>query len=209
MAIPDGRPATDFNAANREWVRDVAKEAVDNAESELPEVSGSDNGDVLTVVSGVWAKASPPASGIPAPASPSDGDVLTYDSSSSTWVAEPSSGIPAPASPSDGDVLTYDSATSAWVAEAPSGGSIPCFSITIDELNNQMVLGATYAEIETLMTAGSFFIFKQASEGEIDYYYVSYIWEGSGEHDSPYNVVIGSNMEFHCTIKSEYPYMAM
>ena len=59
------------------------------------------------------------------------------------------------------------------------------------------------------MTAGSFFIFKQISEGEIDYYYASYIWEGSGEHDSPYNVIIGSNMEFHCDLKSEYPHMQM
>ena len=99
MAIPDGKPATDFNAMDREWVKAVAKEAVDNAESELPEVSGSDNGDVLTVVGGVWAKAAPPASGIPAPASPSDGDVLTYDSATSSWVAE---------APSGGDSNTFD-----------------------------------------------------------------------------------------------------
>lgn len=85
MAIPDGKPATDFSAMNREWVRAVAEEA---GESALPSVSGSDNGKVLTVVTGEWAAATPAAPGIPAPASPSDGDVLTYDGTTSAWVAE-------------------------------------------------------------------------------------------------------------------------
>ena len=84
MAIPDGKPATDFSAMNREWVRAVAEEAGADV---LPSVSGSNNGQVLTVVSGEWAAANPPASGIPAPASPSNGDVLTYDSTGSAWVA--------------------------------------------------------------------------------------------------------------------------
>ena len=74
MAIPDGRPATDFNAMNREWVRAVAKEAASS--SGLPEVSGSDNGDVLTVVEGAWAKAAPPAE-LPAVTSSNNGNVLT------------------------------------------------------------------------------------------------------------------------------------
>ena len=63
MAIPDGKPATDFSAMNREWVRAVADEA-----------------------------ASSGGSGIPAPENPSDGDVLTYDSTTSAWVAEAPSG---------------------------------------------------------------------------------------------------------------------
>ena len=57
MAIPDGKPATDFSAMNREWVRAVAEEA-----------AGS-------------------GGGIPAPENPSDGDVLTYDSTDDEWVA--------------------------------------------------------------------------------------------------------------------------
>ena len=89
MAIPDGKPATDFSAMNREWVRAVAEEA---GESALPSVSGSDNGKVLTVVTGEWKAATPAASGIPAPANPSDGDVLTYDSDTSAWVAAAPSG---------------------------------------------------------------------------------------------------------------------
>ena len=87
MAIPDGKPATDFSAMNREWVRAVAAEA-----GGLPSVSGDDNGKVLTVVSGEWEAATASGGGIPAPASPSDGDVLTYDSTTSSWVAEAPSG---------------------------------------------------------------------------------------------------------------------
>ena len=64
MAIPDGKPATDFSAMNREWVRAVAAEA-----------------------------ASSGGGGIPAPENPSDGDVLTYDSTTSAWVAEAPSEI--------------------------------------------------------------------------------------------------------------------
>ena len=63
MAIPDGKPATDFSAMNREWVRAVAEEAAESG-----------------------------GSGIPAPENPSDGDVLTYDSTTSAWVAAAPSG---------------------------------------------------------------------------------------------------------------------
>ena len=63
MAIPDGKPATDFSAMNREWVRAVAAEAA--------EAGGG---------------------GIPAPENPSDGDVLTYSSSDDEWVAAAPSG---------------------------------------------------------------------------------------------------------------------
>lgn len=62
MAIPDGKPATDFSAMNREWVRAVAAEAASSGGgggSDLPEVTSDDNGDVLTVVEGAWAKAAP------------------------------------------------------------------------------------------------------------------------------------------------------
>lgn len=59
MAIPNGKPATDFSAMNREYIRSVAKE-----------------------------EAAAGGSGIPAPANPSNGDVLTYDSTEGAWVAD-------------------------------------------------------------------------------------------------------------------------
>ena len=65
MAIPDGKPATDFSAMNREWVRAVAAEAAEG---------GGGGG------------------GIPAPENPSDGDVLTYSSADDEWVAAAPSG---------------------------------------------------------------------------------------------------------------------
>lgn len=82
MAIPDGRPATDFNAMNREWVRAVANEAASSGG--LPEVSGSDNGDVLTVVEGAWAKAAPAAE-LPAVTSANNGEFLMVVSGA--WAA--------------------------------------------------------------------------------------------------------------------------
>lgn len=75
MAVPDGKPATDFNAMNREWVRAVATEIADGGGTNLPEVSASDNGDVLTVVEGVWAKATPVAE-LPTVTSDDNGDFL-------------------------------------------------------------------------------------------------------------------------------------
>lgn len=45
-------------------------------ENELPAVTTSDNGDVLTVVSGAWAKAAP-SGGLPAVSASDNGDVLT------------------------------------------------------------------------------------------------------------------------------------
>ena len=121
MAIPNGKPSTDFSAMNREYIREVAKE-----------------------------EAAAGGSGIPAPANPSNGDVLTYNSTSEKWEAAspPESGIPAPASPSDGDVLTYDSTTSSWGAEAPSGGGGVFFvGESLDEINNKQVLNKTAGEI--------------------------------------------------------------
>ena len=105
MAIPNGKPATDFSAMNREYIREVAKEEA---------ASGG---------------------GIPAPQNPSNGDVLTYNSTSAKWEAAnpPAAGIPAPASPSNGDVLTYNSTSEEWEAAAPSaGGNVPTPDLSED-----------------------------------------------------------------------------
>lgn len=72
MSVPMGKPATSFNAQDRKWVEDM----LDGGGGGLPTVTGSDNGDVLTVVEGVWAKASPTAE-LPAVTSSNNGSVLT------------------------------------------------------------------------------------------------------------------------------------
>lgn len=54
------------------------------ASPNLPEVDTSDNGDVLTVVSGEWAAAAP-ASGLPAVSSADEGKVLTVVENSGSY----------------------------------------------------------------------------------------------------------------------------
>ena len=58
MAIPDGKPATDFSAMNREWVRAVVKEATSGV---IPAPENPNNGDVLTYSStdSAWVAAAP------------------------------------------------------------------------------------------------------------------------------------------------------
>lgn len=70
-AILDGE---DISPATREEY--FVKKAVTTASSELPAVTSSDNGDVLTVVNGAWAKAEAP-SGLPEVTAADNGDVLT------------------------------------------------------------------------------------------------------------------------------------
>ena len=73
------------------WLYNESTEAMEKAETkELPAVTSSDNGDVLTVVDGAWAK-STPTSELPAVTSSDNGDVLTVVEGS--WAkATPSGG---------------------------------------------------------------------------------------------------------------------
>jgi len=71
--------------------------------SALPEVTGSDNGDVLTVVEGAWAKAAPSAE-LPAVTGSDNGDVLTVVEGA--WAkAAPSAELPAVTGSDNGEVL--------------------------------------------------------------------------------------------------------
>lgn len=83
MAVKDGLPATDLSRMNREYIKAVAAESGGGG-SGLPEVSGADNGDVLTVVEGAWAKAAP-VTELPAVTSSNNGEFLMVVSGA--WAA--------------------------------------------------------------------------------------------------------------------------
>ena len=71
---------------------------------ELPVVGKSDNGSVLTVVNGAWAKAAIPSQ-LPSVAATDAGQVLTV-SDEGTWVADDiPSQLPAVTADDNGDVL--------------------------------------------------------------------------------------------------------
>lgn len=71
VRTPDG----DFAVRGEEEWGDWRTHGGGGGGSELPEVTSDDNGDVLTVVEGVWAKATPPE-GLPAVTSDDNGDYL-------------------------------------------------------------------------------------------------------------------------------------
>ena len=58
MAIPDGKPATDFSAMNREWVRAIIAEA---AGGRIIAPEDPSDGDVLTYdsTSDAWVASAP------------------------------------------------------------------------------------------------------------------------------------------------------
>ena len=68
-----------------EAIEDVAT-AVEAGGSGLPSVTSTDNGDILKVVEGAWAKAEEKTE-LPDMSGASDGDVLTVDDGSAVWSA--------------------------------------------------------------------------------------------------------------------------
>ena len=100
---------------------------------ELPAVSNTDNGKLLGVANGEWGKVDAPSgSGLPAVTSDDNGDVLTVVSGA--WAkATPSSGgsLPAVSATDNGDVLTVVSGE--WAKASPPSGSLP--TITADDVN--------------------------------------------------------------------------
>lgn len=79
---------------------------------ELPAVSSSDNGDVLTVVSGKWAKADLPTE-LPAVTADDDGDVLTVVEGAWSKAAVPKE-LPAVTAEDGGKILRANIATGKW-----------------------------------------------------------------------------------------------
>lgn len=79
--IAGGIPVSEYDLIS-DCIQAVSKKASSGGGSDLPAVTTDDNGDVLTVVEGAWAKADAP-SGLPEAGA--DGNVLTADNGE--WVS--------------------------------------------------------------------------------------------------------------------------
>ena len=86
---------------------------------ELPAVSSTDNGDILTVVEGKWAKAEAPEE-LPAVTTSDEGDALIVDSEGKWAKSAIPSQLPAVTSADEGDALIVDS-EGKW-AKGEAGG---------------------------------------------------------------------------------------
>ena len=112
---------------------------------ELPAVSSTDNGDVLMVSGGKWAKGDMPNE-LPTVSGDDNGDVLTVVEGA--WSkAEVPKELPTVSGADDGSVLKVVSG--AWAKVAPSGQEIQKATITVTTssgcavLNNNNINGAT------------------------------------------------------------------
>lgn len=96
---------------------------------ELPAVSSTDNGDVLTVVEGKWAKAEAPEE-LPAVTTSDEGNALIVDSEGKWAKSAIPSQLPEVTNADAGDVLTVDS-EGKWAKATPSGGGSEQFVVNL------------------------------------------------------------------------------
>lgn len=130
-----------------------------DAPKELPNVSASDNGKVLSVVSGEWGKADAPKE-LPSVTASDNGKVLSVVNG--TWnKATPSGGsdLPSVTSADNGDVLTV--VNGAWDKATPSGGG--ALLVSVDE---NRVLNKTFGEIRSAFISGRTVIVSYEYAGE-------------------------------------------
>lgn len=163
------------------------------ASPNLPEVDASDNGDVLTVVSGEWAAAAPVAE-LPEVTSSNNGQVLTVVSGE--WAAASPSGgesLPEVSSADNGKILTVVSGE--WAAAAS-----PLVNIPVTETTPGMVyaLGKTFSEVQTLARTGYVPFIKIPpwlnGDGDCDELYVGVILqEGDVNIQSQYQIQFSKN----------------
>ncbi len=139
---------------------------------ELPGVTSEDNGDVLTVVNGKWAKAEVQGS-LPAVTSEDNGDVLTVVEGA--WAkGEAPKELPTVTSDNNGEVLTV--VNGSWTNGNSDGAKI--YEVTQSSgrltLPSEVVSSDIYAELE----AGKNIKFKDQN----GFIYSVYIGKTSGYH---------------------------
>ena len=136
--------------------------------AELPEVTSSDNGDVLMVVEGVWAKADPPTE-LPAVTSSDNGDVLMVVEG--VWAkADPPTELPAVTSSDNGDVLTV--VNGAWAKAAPAVGIVYFdVGLTYDDQTGDVTINTltTTTDIKGFINSGLHPIAKVQWTGNPEY----------------------------------------
>lgn len=108
---------------------------------ELPAVSSTDNGDILTVVEGKWAKAEAPEE-LPAVTTSDEGDALIVDSEGKWAKSAIPSQLPAVTSADAGDALIVDSEGKWAKAEIPK--------FVLSTINNATAAAELLEQISTL-----------------------------------------------------------
>ena len=136
--------------------------AITVTEPELPAVTSTDNGKVLTVVEGDWAAANA-SSGLPAVSGSDNGKVLTV--SSGAWTAaQPSGGLPDPGSVTEGSIIrtVYDPllASHLW---SPSQTCYTCY-ITTD--NGTKTASMEAVKLYTAVSMGIPLYFVELDEND-------------------------------------------
>lgn len=130
--------------------------------AELPAVTAADNGDVLTVVEGAWAKAEPTAE-LPAVTATDNGDVLTVVEGS--WAkAEPASQLPAVTASDNGDVLTVVSGE--WAKAAAPAGGVFVVHGEIDGDTGVLSVTESFADVKAAYEAGKNLLLCVTGVGE-------------------------------------------
>ena len=138
-------------------------ESLMSNESELPEYSSSNQGDVLSVDSdGDLEWASLPPAELPSYSSSNNGDVLSVDSNGDLeWASLPPSGIPTYQSTDAGKVLAVNSGGTGteWT------GISEIFIVEVSDTDGGMVCNKSYTEIHQAMLDGKIVFAVNPTEG--------------------------------------------
>lgn len=173
--IANGATVADY-ATIPDMVDAIAEVTESGGGSSLPSVSGTDNGNVLTVVDGAWSKAPVPAE-LPETTSSDNGDVLkvvngewekaaesatsgmivTFTASGGTYSADKTLSEITEAFTSTKNVIGYNSETGYVLPCVLANSEVAIFSATV------LTAASTYTAMSMQVTASSGLIYEQAN----------------------------------------------